>query len=254
MLRFLPNYLPRQTLNEVYKLYVRPHLDYCDVIYHIPQKVCDFSHKLILHRLIERLESVQYSAGSAITGTWTVTSRDKIYEELGWESLNDRRWTRRLVLFYKFINEVAPEYTRHPIPRIRWSNYALRNQAVLGQMNARTERFESSFYPNCLKEWNSQIRELPTVSSFKNRFSSLIRPIQKPVYGIYDPKGVAILTQLRVGLSKLIFHNFYHNFRDTVDPMCPINDGTEDTEHFLLQCHACESQRRDLTGIVNEVL
>ena len=43
MLRFLSNYLSRQTLGELYKLYVRPHLDYGDVIYHIPQKVNDFS-------------------------------------------------------------------------------------------------------------------------------------------------------------------------------------------------------------------
>ena len=35
--------------------------------------------------------------------------------------------------------------------------------------------------------------------------------------------------------------------------MCLINDGIEDTEHFLLQCHAYESQRRDLLGTVNEV-
>ena len=89
----------RQTLNELYMLYVRPHLDYGDVIYHIPQKVCDFSHEVTLHRLMERLESVQYSAGLAITGAWKGTPRDKIYEELGWESLNDRRWSRRLVLF-----------------------------------------------------------------------------------------------------------------------------------------------------------
>ena len=80
-----------------------------------------------------------------------------LHEELGWESLNDRRWSRRLVLFFKFINELAPEYTRHPIPRIRWSNYALRNQAVVGRINARTERFGSSFYPNCLKEWESLV-------------------------------------------------------------------------------------------------
>ena len=86
MLRFLSNYLPRQTLNELYMLSIRPHLDYGDVIYHIPQKGCDFSHEVILHRLMERLESVQYSAGLAITGAWKVTSRDKIYEELGWES------------------------------------------------------------------------------------------------------------------------------------------------------------------------
>ena len=43
MLRFLSRYLPRHTLNELYKLYVRPHLDYGDVIYHNPPKVCDFT-------------------------------------------------------------------------------------------------------------------------------------------------------------------------------------------------------------------
>ena len=67
ILRFLSNYLLRQTLNELRKLYVNPHLDYGDDIYHIPQKVNDFSHIVTLHRLIERLESVRYSAGLAIT-------------------------------------------------------------------------------------------------------------------------------------------------------------------------------------------
>ena len=141
MLRFLSNYLSRQTLNELYKLYVRPHLDYGDVIYHIPQKVNDFSREVTLHRLMERLESIQYSAGLAITGAWKGTSRSKIYQELGWESLNDRRWCRRLVLFFKFINNLTPEYTRHPIPSFCCSNYALRNQAVIGRINVRTEHF-----------------------------------------------------------------------------------------------------------------
>ena len=34
LLKYLSKYLPRHTLNELYKLYVRPHLDYGDVIYH----------------------------------------------------------------------------------------------------------------------------------------------------------------------------------------------------------------------------
>ena len=55
------------------------------------------------------------------------------------------------------------------------------------------------------------------------------------------------------GLSKLNSQKFNHNFRDTVDSMCLIIDGIEDTEHFLLQCHAYEDQRRDLLGTVNEV-
>ena len=56
--------------NELYELYVRPHLDYGDVIYHIPQKVNDFSHEVTLHPLMERLASVLNSAGLAITGAW----------------------------------------------------------------------------------------------------------------------------------------------------------------------------------------
>ena len=78
LLKYLSKYLPRHTLNELYKLYVRPHLDYGDVIYHIPAKVCDFSGSVILPSLMEKLESVQYSAARAITGTWRGTSREKL--------------------------------------------------------------------------------------------------------------------------------------------------------------------------------
>ena len=62
---------------------------------------------------------------------------------------------------------------------------------------------------------------------------------------------MSYLTQLRVGLSKLNFHKFKHNFRDTINPMCPTSDGIEDTEHFLLLCPSFDAQRQDLlVGIV----
>ena len=63
-------------------------------------------------------------------------------------------------------------------------------------------------------------------------------------------KGLSLLTQLRVGLSKLNHHKFKHNFRDTTNPMCSTNDGIEDTEHSLLLCPYFDVHRRDLlTGI-----
>ena len=77
MLRFLSKYLPPHTLNKMYKLYVRPHLDYGAVIYHIPHKVCEFSHSLKLTNQMEKLEAVQYSAALAVTGAWKGTSREK---------------------------------------------------------------------------------------------------------------------------------------------------------------------------------
>ena len=36
VLKFLSSYLPLQTIIQIYKMYIRPSLDYCDVIYHIP--------------------------------------------------------------------------------------------------------------------------------------------------------------------------------------------------------------------------
>ena len=205
---------------------------------------------------MEKLEAVQYFAALAVTGAWKGTSREKIYEELGWESLDLRQWSRRLALFYKIINNLTPDYTRNP-PQHQESNYSLRRRATIGQIRVRTERFKSTFYPNCLSEWeklDTEIRESCSVNSFKKQLLGLIRPPSKSVYGIHDPKRLSILTQLRVGLSKLNYHKFKHNFRDTLNPLCLINDGIEDTEHFLLLCHAYDIHRRDLLDSVNREL
>ena len=57
-------------------------------------------------------EKVQYQAAIAITGAWQGSSRSKLYEELGWESLSDRRWCRRILQVYKIVNNKAPAYLK----------------------------------------------------------------------------------------------------------------------------------------------
>ncbi len=173
LLKYLSKYLPRHTLNELYKLYIRPYLDYGDVIYHNPSKVCEFTHKNILPNLMEKVEAVQYSAALAVTGAWRGTSREKLYSELGWESLSDRRWSRRLTLFYKIINNLTPSYTKEPIPPLRQPQYSFRNHDFVGRIRARTEKFESSFYPNCISQWNKlepDIRHSQSISIFKENY------------------------------------------------------------------------------------
>ena len=142
-----------------------------------------------------------------------------------------------------------PKYIMDPIPQIQQLQYSLRNQDVIGRIRARTEKFKSSFYPNCLSEWNElcpEIRTAPSVAIFKKKLLSKIRPPPaKSAFGIHDPIGLSYLIQLRVGLGKLKVHKFKHNFRDTINPMCPSNDGIESTEHFLLLCPSFEVQRRN---------
>ena len=157
----------------------------------------------------------------------------------------------------KIVNNLSPGYTVDPIPPLHQSQYCLRDQDVIGQMRARTEKFKSSFYPNCLSEWNKldpELRLAPSVAVFKKKLLSIVRPPAKSVFGIHDPIGLPYRTQLRVGLSKLNFHKFKHNFRDTINPMCPTSDGIEDTEHFLLLCPSFDLQRRDLLAGIVELL
>ena len=159
VIKFMSRYVTRDVLNQMYKLYVRPHLDYGDVLYH--QYDPNFSLNLTTV-----LESVQYSA-------------DKIYEELGWESLYHRRYYRRMTLFYKIVNEYTHEYLRAPINLARVKSYIFRNSNVLEPIKSRTNRFASSFYPLCVKEWNnleSSRRLLPSISHFKTAIIRINSP------------------------------------------------------------------------------
>ena len=152
-------------------------------------------------------------------------------------------------MFYKILNNLTPIYMKHPFPPQRPLQYCLGNQDVTGRIKARTEKLLSSFYPHCLSEWNKfdpEIRLAPSVAVFKKQLLSIIRRPAKSFFGIHGPIGLSHLCQLRVALSKLNFHKFKHNFRDTINLLCPSNDGIEDTEHFLLFCPSFTVPRRDL--------
>ena len=91
MIKKLSNTLPRDALLTIYKSFVRPHLDYGDIIYDQPQN----------ESFCNKLESIQYNAALAITGAIQGTSKTKLYKELGLEFLKSRRWFRWLCTFYK---------------------------------------------------------------------------------------------------------------------------------------------------------
>ena len=90
MLKFLSKYTTRPVLEKMYKMYVRPLLDYGDVIYHDQLK-----------ESLQLLEAVQYQAALIVTGCWKGSSRIKVYKDLGWE---------RLSIFYQIKNDLAPKY------------------------------------------------------------------------------------------------------------------------------------------------
>ena len=95
-------FLPRKTLDQMYKPLVRSHLDYCDIIYHIPSVQTQFG--VTLTNLMKKAERIQHQAALAVAGAWQGSSRSKLYEELGWESLSERRWCRRILQIHKIVS------------------------------------------------------------------------------------------------------------------------------------------------------
>ena len=106
LLRKLHNLLPRSALITIYKAFVRSHLDYGDILY-------DQAYNMSFHH---KLESIQYNACLAITGAIQGTSKEKLYQELGIESLQLRRWYRKLGMFYKIYKNKSPQYLFKLIP------------------------------------------------------------------------------------------------------------------------------------------
>ena len=75
-----------------------PQLDYGDIIF-------DQAFNKSFH---DNLESIQYNASLAITGAIRGTSKEKLYQKLGFEFLQQRRWFRKLCTFYKIYKNRSP--------------------------------------------------------------------------------------------------------------------------------------------------
>ena len=72
----MSKYVSRDVLDQMYKLYGRPHLDYGALIYHKD----DLEVSLFVTK---RFELVQYTAALAVTRAWKGTNKSKLLDDLG---------------------------------------------------------------------------------------------------------------------------------------------------------------------------
>ena len=100
LLRKLHNILYRLPLLTIYKSFIRPHLDYGDIIY----------NQVYTALFYQKIDSVQYNPALAITVAKRGTSKKILYQELGLETLEKRKWYRKLCCFFKIFRNQFPEY------------------------------------------------------------------------------------------------------------------------------------------------
>ena len=96
LLQKLQKTLPRPVLRTMHKYFVRPHLDYGEVIY-------DEAYN---ETFPKKLESIRYKARVAISGAIRGLSRENFYRELDMESLKRRRWYSKPCLSIRFSKKI----------------------------------------------------------------------------------------------------------------------------------------------------
>ena len=171
------------------------------------------------------------------------------------ESLERRRWYRKLCCFYKIFRSQSPQYLFNIIATpVR--PYNTRNANNIPQFKVKHNFFKNSFFPSVVIEWNKldlNIRNSENLFIFKKKLLKFIRPSENSVFRCHNPKGIKLLTRLRLDLSHLREHKFKRGFLDSPNPICSCGQNIETSTHFLLRCFNYSNERLTFLNIIRNI-
>jgi hypothetical protein len=223
---------------------IRPILEYGDIIFdNMP------------FYLSQQLENVQRRAELICTGAYRHTEHAVLLRELGWQSLTNRRYQRRLTSFYSLLNGPTPN---HILPHIPTSvsnstHHDLRNKSNLRPPQTRLHSSLNSYFPKTALDWNNipiPIRASLSKYSFKKAITPTM--ITNPYAKTHHGKSGAWISRIRMGLSALNAQRFTYNLIES--PICLLcNKASETPLHYLWECPAYMLARQIMVSrIVNE--
>ena len=121
--------------------------------------------------------------------------------------MQSRRNKRKLTIFYRIMNGLAPNYLSDLLPPLvhETTSYNLRNSNHIQTVHANTNLFFNSFIPSTIRAWNSlsdDIKSASSAASFKYRLN---RDLKKPprYYNIGTRIGQILHARLRMECSAL---------------------------------------------------
>ena len=236
--------LDRKSLETIYISFIRPILEYADIIW----DNCSQQEK-------QELEKIQTEAARVATGATKLVSIQKLYEEVCWERLETRRWKHKLVLFHKMYHNITPQYLSSLVPPLvqNVSRYNLRNADNLQTIHSRTTQYCNSFLPSVVRDWNSlpyADRNVDSTDSFKHRLNRNRAYVPRYYYtGKRRPQ--VYHTRLRTGCSALNFDLYTKNIVES--PLCTCTRReVENAYHFFFTCPLYADQRNNLILTISQ--
>ena len=79
------------------------------------------------------------------------------------------------------------------------------------------------------------------------------RPSGSTIFNCHNPKGVRLLTRLRLRLSRLREHKLKHSFQDSLNPICSCGNDIETSAHFLLHYPNVSNERSTFLNITGSI-
>ena len=129
-------------------------------------------------------------------------------------------------------------------------SYRTRQCNKIPAINVKHEFFKTTFFPSTIIEWNKldwKIKNSESIETFKKRILSFIRSSPNSTSNCHNPKGIKLLSRLRLGLSHLREHKLKHSFQDSLNPFCRCGKGeVETSSHYLLHCSNYSEERLSL--------
>ena len=150
-------------MSKLYISFIRPNIEYASIVW----DGCSA-------RDIEKLEKVQLSAARIVTGLPIFTSRESLYTETGWQTLQNRRYIAKMVAMFKIHNGGATSYLNDIIPdkHENISRYNTRNKHNNFIPRCRLKLFKKSFVPDSIRL--EFIKEAISINSFRKNISGEI--------------------------------------------------------------------------------
>ena len=234
VMRLLQHRLSRRTLELIYFIYIRPILEYGDVVW---GGCTQFNADL--------LEAVQLAAARVVTGATCRTSHVILYNETGWETLSKRREKHRLKLLYKIINGHTPQYLYDLIPKnVSTRNvYNVRSKHNISQVRARSNTYNNSFIPATIRLWNllpSNVRNSDDVDTFKRKLDKE-KPKVNDLFYIGNRKANILHAKIRMGCSQL--NHDMHKIGIVNSPACACGAQVENSYHYFFECGKYMAER-----------
>ena len=245
-------FLSRPVLNDIYTTYIRPHFDYCDIIYDGHLTSTDAA----------RLQTLQNRCARLVTGALFRTSTAALLNDLGWERLETRRLIHKLLFFHRLFynNPPLPSYITDILTDSRQdaTGLTLRNADSLSIPPIHLASFYRSYIPASIRQWNllpESLRSTTSRSDFAHQVWQRLGAPAPPTMNSFGTKSLNTHhTRLRVGLSTLNAHLFRIQHKNTQSPACACGYQNEDTNHYLLWCPLYDNNRKQLFGAVQSIL